>query len=62
MPNDRSAALKLLPSCAMAIVARLDPEGPIPLQVSWALWFARAKNAELFPPHGGLRQRVDAHW
>lgn len=31
----------------MAIVALLDPEGPIPLQVSWTLWFARAKNAKL---------------
>lgn len=31
----------------MAIVALLDPEGPIPLQVSWAMWFAHAREAEL---------------
>lgn len=31
----------------MAIVALLDPDGPLPLQVSWALWFAVTKNVEL---------------
>jgi len=31
----------------MAIVALLDSDEPLPLQVSWALWFASAKQAPL---------------
>lgn len=31
----------------MAIVALLDPDAPIPLQVDWALWLARSRRATL---------------
>ena len=31
----------------MAIVALMDPEASVPLQVRWALWFARAKQSPL---------------
>ncbi|HEB53943.1 MAG TPA: DUF389 domain-containing protein, partial [bacterium] len=31
----------------MAIVALLDPEASVPLQVGWALWFARARAADV---------------
>ncbi|MFK7739174.1 MAG: DUF389 domain-containing protein [Planctomycetota bacterium] len=45
----------------MAIVALVDPEASVPLQVRWALWFARARHAALtlrIPPVDGRESKV----
>jgi uncharacterized hydrophobic protein (TIGR00271 family) len=43
----RGSPREPLPCTAMAIVVLLDPDASVPLQVGWAMWFARARKLGL---------------